>query len=111
LFIKNERLLRQLREAESSAINRLAGESSGVSSAEVAKLELQLRQAKNALEDTRSELDRIKQSSSGSEKDKAVMQQQLSGEMSQIKFVVPFISSYRLLILHDVKASDTRPTT
>lgn len=81
----NERLLRQLREAESSAINKLAGESSGVSSAEVAKLELQLRQAKNALEDTCSELDRIKQSSSGSEKDKAVMQQQLSGEMSQIK--------------------------
>ena len=63
-------------------------ESSSVSSAEATKLELQLRQTKNVLEDTRAELDRLKQASSGSEKDKAALQQQLNTELSQLKFVV-----------------------
>ena len=56
-----------------------------MSSAEVAKLEMQLRQTKNALEDTRAELDRVKLSSSGSEKDKAALQQQLNNELAQLK--------------------------
>ena len=83
--MQNERLTRQLRDADSVAISKAAVESSSVSSAEVAKLEMQLRQTKNALEDTRAELDRVKLSSSGSEKDKAALQQQLSNDLAALK--------------------------
>ena len=62
---------------ESSAISKAAGDSSGMSSAEVSRLEMQLRNAKSDLAELQGELDRSKAASSGSEKDKAAVQQQL----------------------------------
>eukprot|EP00042_Codosiga_hollandica_P049734 m.582792 g.582792 ORF g.582792 m.582792 type:complete len:899 (+) comp57948_c0_seq2:83-2779(+) len=85
LKLENERLTKQLREAESQAIKKAAVESTGVSSAEVLKLESQLRTTKNDLEDARAELNRIRASASGTEKDKAQLQQQLSNEITTLK--------------------------
>ena len=66
---------------------RQAVESSSLSSAEVSRLEQQLRSTKDALEDSKNELDRLKASASGSEKDKALVQQQLNAELAQLKYV------------------------
>ena len=57
----------------------------------MSRLEQQLRSTKDALEDSKNELDRLKASASGSEKDKALVQQQLNAELAQLKYVCIYV--------------------
>jgi chromosome condensin MukBEF MukE localization factor len=52
----------------------------------VAKLELQLRNARNDLEDAQAELKRLRTTATGSEQDKAAMQNQLRSEIDHLKY-------------------------
>ncbi len=85
---------------ESSAISKAAGDSSGMSSAEVSRLEMQLRNAKSDLAELQGELDRAKAASSGSEKDKAAVQQQLQDDLTKAKFAVPSIYLRDLILVY-----------